>query len=754
MIERITLCIAILCCAGFITAPADARSIHYGAVAHAAVVACDRQSWRGSTETLPGCYQQILDGDSAAAAQAEAAWALGAPKRANEYFRLALEQNPKDVAALVRWGDLYAALHQDAEAMEIYREALSIEPDEAFAQLGAARLLAAGFQTAAQTHLVHALNSTDAGARIGALLLVARIRLESSDRDAALEALREAKDLVERHDWPPLDVYALLAAAELVAGQSGNEWTQAALDYNPNYGGIYATPAHFLVITRRYRDAIAWYEKAVTIQPDLAEAHENLGINLLRDNQISRARQHLQTAYERDPFSPRTVNSLRLLDSLNDFRVIDDRNSASVPISLRLHADEAAILAPYAVSLIRDSIKAFTGRYGFELAEPVVVEMYPDHEDFAVRTDGMPGLGILGATFGYVVAMDSPSGRPAAEFQWGTTLWHEMAHVFTLEATEHRVPRWFSEGISVYEEWRSGPNAGVRLPHSVLLAMQQDKLLPIASLDEGFIRPSYEGQVIVSYMQAGLVCEYVERHFGAAKLAAMLAGYGEGWDTQTVIARVLDLELSAFDDGFEAYIDEHYSGTVEALKPWTELRTQLQRAAAAENFETVATVAAQMIKLLPTYVETDSPYLMQAHALQQMGRRLEAMTALSTFWRKGGYEPAALKRLAGWLAEAGHNETAIEVLSSVNWVDPFDQELHGTLGEMLLDVERPQEALREFEVALALQPHDAVTAHYRLARAHAQLGNLSQAQAHLLEALDIAPSFRPAQKLLLQLAGG
>ena len=38
----------------------------------------------------------------------------------------------------------------------------------------------------------------------------------------------------------------------------------------------------------------------------------------------------------------------------------------------------------------------------FELpAEPIVVELYPDHEDFAVRTAGMPGLGILGAAFGY-----------------------------------------------------------------------------------------------------------------------------------------------------------------------------------------------------------------------------------------------------------------------------------------------------------------------------------------------------------------
>ena len=703
---------------------------------------------------MSSCYQQVLDGDHVPAALAEAAWALGERQRANEYFRVALEQDPEDVSALVRWGDLYAATHQDAKAMEIYREALSIQPDEPFAQLGIARLLAAGFQTASQKHLEVALNASRPGARIGALLLLARIRLENGDRNTALDALGEAKDIAERHDWPRLDVYALFLAADLIEGQSGSEWEQAALDYNASYGRIYSTPAHFLVITRRYRDAIALYEKAVAIQPDLAEAHENLGVNLLRDNQISRARKHLEMAYDRDPFSPRSVNSLRLLDSLTDFRVIDDNDSGAVPISLRLHTDEAEIIAPYAVSLIRDSIKEFTRRYDFQLSESVVVEMYPDHEDFAVRTDGMPGLGILGATFGYVVAMDSPSARPAAEFQWGTTLWHEMAHVFTLESTKHRVPRWFSEGISVYEEWRSGPNAGVRLPHTVLLAMKQDRFLPIANLDEGFIRPTYPGQVIVSYMQAGLVCAFVERRFGADKLAGMLAEYGAGSSTEAVINRVLDVELTDFDASFNEYINEHYAGSMEALEPWAELRTRLKHALAAENFENVASTAGEMIALMPDYVETDSPYLVQAQALEQMGRRSEATSALTTYWHNGGYQPEALKRLAGWLAEEGNTETAIEVLASVNWVDPFDQELHGTLGELLLDAQRPHEALREFKVALALNPHDLVTAHYQLARAHAQLGDAAQAQVHLLEALDIAPSFRPAQKLLLQLAGG
>ena len=101
--------------------------------------------------------------------------------------------------------------------------------------------------------------------------------------------------------------------------------------------------------------------------------------------------------------------------------------------------------------------------------------------------------------------MDSPSGRGSGEFHWGTTLWHEMAHVFTLEATCHLEPRWFSDGVSVFEVCRTGPRPGRHLPMHVLEAMKDDKFLPVAELDSGFIRPTYQGQIMVSYMQAGLI---------------------------------------------------------------------------------------------------------------------------------------------------------------------------------------------------------------------------------------------------------
>ena len=116
-----------------------------------------------------------------------------------------------------------------------------------------------------------------------------------------------------------------------------------------------------------------------------------------------------------------------------------------------------------------------------KLPGPVQVEVYPNHEDFAVRTTGMPGLGALGVTFGEVVAMDSPSARKPGDFNWGATLWHEMSHVFILTATNHRVPRWFTEGLAVHEEGVHSAEWRNRVTPDVLIAIRDKKLLPVAN---------------------------------------------------------------------------------------------------------------------------------------------------------------------------------------------------------------------------------------------------------------------------------
>ena len=150
-----------------------------------------------------------------------------------------------------------------------------------------------------------------------------------------------------------------------------------------------------------------------------------------------------------------TVNSLRLLDSYKNFVTYKENGTI-----LRLRKSEAELLHPYFEAELQRIIATYDKKYKMKLTGPVQVEVYPDHEDFAVRTMGMPGLGALGVTFGQVVAMDSPSARKPGDFNWGSTLWHEMSHVYILSATNRRVPRWFTEGLAVHEETQVSPGVG------------------------------------------------------------------------------------------------------------------------------------------------------------------------------------------------------------------------------------------------------------------------------------------------------
>ncbi len=205
-----------------------------------------------------------------------------------------------------------------------------------------------------------------------------------------------------------------------------------------------------------------------------------------------------------------------------------------------------------------------------KLKGPVQVEVYPDHEDFAVRTMGMPGLGALGVTFDPVIAMDSPSGRTPGSFHWASTLRHEMSHVFVLQATNNRVPRWFTEGLAVYEETAASPDWGDRLDPEAIHAIQKKMLLPVAELDRGFIRPSYPAQVIVSYFQGGKICSYIAEKWGYSKLLDMIHSYAKLESTPEVFQKDLGISTTDFDKQFLAWLDAQTKVTTDHFDQWRE----------------------------------------------------------------------------------------------------------------------------------------------------------------------------------------
>ena len=714
--------------------------------------ACDRHYHRGEHAEAGTCYSRLASESLDAAVRAEIAWRLGDLQAANAFFRTAVELDPESPSIRNRWGRLFLATHQADEAVRLFMEALELDEDYVPARLGIAEVALGRFEDRASTTIDEVMDA--GGAHVEAYLMSAQMSLELGALAPAREGLGEALRIAEAEDLPPLEAYALLAAADVLEGITASEWTDRALDYNPSYGDIYATPAHFYLINRRYREAIDLLFEAVRIQPDLWSAHTELGVNLLRQNRVDEARAHLALAYQGDPFSAQTVNTLRLIDSFENFEVLSRElpDPAAAPgMLLRLHEDEAPVLDAYVTGLVADSIRTFTERYRFELQEPVVVELYPEHDDFAVRTLGLPGIGLLGVAFGYLVAMDSPSGSREGEFHWGTTLWHEIAHIFTLEATGNLVPRWFSEGVSVFEEWSTGPLPGRHIPVRVLEAMADDRFLPVTELDGGFMRPTFEGQVIVSYTQAGLLCQYIAREWGQQGLVDMLTGFAEGLDTAGAIREGLGIAPEALDSGFKEFLDARFFATLNSLDDWKELSRATYEALDAGDWERVIESADAAIEAFPDYVDNRDAYIPRALAYDELGRRPEALDTLETYWQLGGYSPDALRRLGTGLHEAGRRADAVAVYNDLIMVTPLDAEVHATLGDWMLAEGMADGALREYQALLAMEPHDMAGTHYRLATAWLELEDQARTREHLLYALETAPHYREAQQLLLEI---
>jgi tetratricopeptide (TPR) repeat protein len=670
-------------------------------------------------------------------ARAEALWRAHDYEGANNEFKALIAAQPKNAEYRVRWGDLFYERFNSTEAQKLYDEALGLDPKQARAMLGMARIMADQYDGKASDAAQKAIEADPK--LFEAHELMAKIALEDDNQKKALEqadaALAINPDAVE--------AIAIHAAVDLLADKQ-SPWV-AKLG---NRGHGYETVAHFYVINRRYEEGIDYYHKAIAATPDLYSAHSQLGVNLMRLGRELEARKELDFAYENHFRDAPTVNTLRLMDSYTKFDTFEKPNFV-----LRFNKKESAALRPYFDIEMTRIMATYEKKYQFKVKSPVQIEVYPDHEDFAVRTQGMPGIGALGVTFNNVIAMDSPSGRTPGEFHWASTLWHEMSHVYVIAMTNDRVPRWFTEGLAVHEETAASPDWGDRVTPEILAAIRDKKLLPIAEIDRGFVHPTYPAQVIVSYFQAGKICDYIGERWGEQKLLDMIHEFAKNRPTVDVIREQLQMEPEAFDKDFMAVIDKELGKTVAGFADWTKQVREINALVKDGKTDEVIAKGKAIEALYPDYVYPGNVYTFVANACVKKGDKACAIEELGRYSKIGGRDPDTVKQLAKLLEEAGRKKEAAVALQRLTYIYPQDTELHERLGALSMDNGDPATAVREFRALVAMNPIDQAGSHYNLAKALKAAGQNDQAREEAVLSLEAAPNFRPAQKLLLEVSG-
>jgi len=675
--------------------------------------------------------------------QAEALWKQRNFGGANVAFRDLVAQSPDNPDYRVRWGRMFldhGAQDDIQNASDLFNEALGIKKDYAPAMLGLALISADDFGGSTEKLARQALEWDPK--LLEAQELLARLALEDNNNE---KAAREAKKALDIDPNSPV-AKGILAAIDFLSGKTATTW-------DPHDARGYDTIGHFFVMNRRYEEGMEYFRKAIALDPALYSAHAELGLTLMRLSQNDEAARELAIAFTNGLQNSATQNTLKLIDSYKNF--VESKQGLTV---LKLGKKEADLLRPYFQAEIDRCIATYEKKYNLKLTKPVAVEVYPNHDDFAVRALGMPGLGALGVTFtaksfGGAIALDSPSGRPPGEFHWASTLWHEMSHVFTLTLTDSHVPRWFTEGIAVHEETAVSPEWGDRLTPEVLMAIKNKQLLPISDLDRGFIHPTAPGQVIVSYYQAGRICDFITEKWGWDTILAMLKDYAADVDTPTVIRKELKLEPAEFDKQFLAMVEAETKKSIDHFTEWKDDLKKISEAAKAKDNDTVIKLGVEARDLFPDYVEAGNVYEFLANAYLAKDNQPAAIAELERYTKIGGRDPVTLKLLADKLQASGDKKEAAAVLDRVNYIYPMDNEIHQQLGLLWLDQNATAGAIREFRAVVAHDPIDPAQAHFNLARAYQQNHQTEQAQDELLAALEAAPGFRPAQRLLLELSG-
>src|SRR5262249_41366943 len=158
-----------------------------------------------------------------------------------------------------------------------------------------------------------------------------------------------------------------------------------------------------------------------------------LGLLYTQSGDEDDAQATLDAAHELDPFNLRTTNYLRLLEDLNKFARKETAN-----FIVLYDPDSDPVIPEYFSEYLESIHDAVAGKYRATPPKKTMIEVFPTHDAFSVRTTGTPWIGTVGASTGRVIALVAPRAgeNTLGPFNWSQVLRHEYTHTVTLAATD------------------------------------------------------------------------------------------------------------------------------------------------------------------------------------------------------------------------------------------------------------------------------------------------------------------------------
>ena len=478
-----------------------------------------------------------------------------------------------------------ALLKDDYErAGKEFQEAYKLSPNHPEVLYGLARAFMPSERQVATGYLDRVIE--EAPYHFGALLMLAESAIKYERYDVAAEFLTEVESVNERH---PLAAAYRAVLVEL-------EWNdrvgfelerEKALSIWANNPEVDHLIGRVLSYKYRHAEGAASQRRALEMDPDFLPAKLQLALDYLRLGRVEEAWPLAEAVGQADEYNVLAYNLEILEKELESFASIE-----SDDFIIRMPQNEAEIYGDRVLELLTEADVVLGEKYGIDIEEKTLVEFYPKQQDFAIRTFGsLGGEGLLGVCFGPVITMNSPGSRTAGKSNWEATLWHEYAHTITLTMTKNKMPRWLSEGISVYEEVQRHENWGQRMtPRYRRMILEEDALTPISVMSEAFFTAKDGEAIMFAYFQSMLVVEYLVEHFGLESIRAILRDLGDGVLINDAIAKYTE-PIDELEENF------NLATLTQAQNYGPKVDWHLDE----ENWKAAVTSAEELIQLLPDY---------------------------------------------------------------------------------------------------------------------------------------------------------
>lgn len=612
----------------------------------------------------------------------------------------------------------------------------------------------------------------EAPMHFGALLMQAEAAINYERYTEAKEHLGKIETINPRH--PLVAAYrAVLVELEwndMVAFELEREKALSVWAGNPEIDHLIG---RVLSKKYRYQEGADSQLRALELDPGYLPAKLQLALDYLRLGRVDEAWPLAEEVGEADQYNVLSYNLAILKEEIESFASIKSED-----FIIRMPPNEAEIYGGRVLEILTEAKQVLGEKYGIDIEKQTLIEFYPKQQDFAIRTFGaLGGEGLLGVCFGSVVTMNSPGSVTSGKNNWEATLWHEYCHVITLTATKNKMPRWLSEGISVYEEIQRQSNWGQRMtPRYRKMILEEEVLTPISEMSQAFFNAKDSEAVMFAYYQSMLVVEYMVENFGLESLRAVLKDLGDGVLINDAIAKhtapmdQLEKEFAksavalARNYGSDVDWSEPDEGEVNPLsflslasylkknpKNFWARQTLTGQLLDEENWTEAAKSAEALIELLPEYTGMANGYAMQARALRESE---DFEGEIATLEELASLSAEALSTYNRLLEVDFKNERWSDVIANAaraKAINPFSERLHYCRGCAHAALSETSEAVGSFEKALLLDPANPSEVRFRLATL-LQEDDEPAAKRYILDALADSLRYQEAHELLLNLS--